>query len=99
MSSYLADFPDIQYVVGVRARPSRYCSYCACLESGLRSALIFRPQGADIYGAGSILSPALAKNVITVGASEASPSSAGLADDLNEVCRRRGGGANEPSHS
>lgn len=42
-------------------------------------------QGNAIYGAGSILSPALAKNVITVGASEASPSSAGLADNVDEV--------------
>ena len=56
------------------------------------------PQGEDIYGAGSILSPALAKNVITVGASEASPSSAGLADDLNEVCQRRRRGA-QTNHS
>ncbi|CAM9221144.1 unnamed protein product [Hapterophycus canaliculatus] len=43
-------------------------------------------QGENIYGAGSMLSPAIAKNVITVGASEASPSTAGLADNIDEVC-------------
>ncbi|CAM9613438.1 unnamed protein product, partial [Ectocarpus sp. 13 AM-2016] len=42
-------------------------------------------QNADIYGSGSILSPALGKNVISVGASEASPSTAGLADNVDEV--------------
>ena len=44
-------------------------------------------QNLNIFGAGSILSPALSKNVVTVGASEASPSSAGLADDVDEVWR------------
>ncbi|CAM9140348.1 unnamed protein product, partial [Choristocarpus tenellus] len=41
--------------------------------------------GQAINGAGSVLSPALAKNVVGVGASESAPSSAGLSDNVNEI--------------
>ncbi|CAM9283376.1 unnamed protein product [Chrysoparadoxa australica] len=52
---------------------------CGDISSGCESF------GTALYGQGSILSPGLAKNVLTVGASESSASEAGLADNISEV--------------
>lgn len=56
---------------------------CKPIAAQIGRAVIL--QNTNIYGAGSMLSPAIAKNIIAVGASEASPSSAGLADNIDEV--------------
>jgi hypothetical protein len=48
--------------------------------------------GIPLNGQGSVLSPALGKNVLTVGASENVPSTAGLEDNIDEVAYFSGQG-------